>query len=780
MKIKRQPLRGLGYLVVLLVLGLTLTPLIWADYPQAKEVHFGSESGPGSAAPRRPLNPKPAPPGTGFIPPEMDLSHLTGQRMPEVSAALPSRFDWRTTGKVTSVKNQGSICGSCYAFAALANFESALLIAAEGSHDYSENNVKECNWYDTSCAGGDYWKVASFLSKNGTVRESCDPYVASDVSCRTTCPYQKTLLDWRIISESSVPSTNVLKTYIQTHGPVYTSIYAGNNDAWETEFQGYNGSYTLHYSGSDNTNHAVLIVGWDDTLSHTGVTGAWIVKNSWGTNWGGTCGHGSERGYFTIAYGSANIGRYSSFIHDWQDYDSSGGLMFYDEGGWTDSRGYSGSTTAWGLCRFIPSENTYLTRVEFWTSDATTDVDVYIYDNFNTSTKTPSNLLHTDLNNSFTEAGYHSVIVDPPLALTTSNDVVAVVKFTNSSYGYPVVVDNQGPSETQRTYLSKLGNDGTWADLGPAVGADVAIRLRTSGSTPAAPTPTATSSPTVTPSSPTPTATGGPTVSPSLTPTRTPRGAGGMVYLPLVIKDWSPGPATAPALYPITDPENDGIFGVGWSSVPGTAYYSLQEASNAGFGSAYEAYSGPATSVTITGKAGGTYYYRVRGCDSLGCGPWSNIQSVTVSPPPAQPGSWSGITVTSGYESKPKTLSFNVTPDGDTVLNAAIVTYYQCRSGGWTYDWIVTWNISTPITIYSDGSFFFDDFFGIGWDYLMWEGQFISPYAAAGTYTFSHWSAECGGDVFKSGTWTASYISPASSEPSDKPTAIHAVVERQE
>ncbi|MFH1926702.1 MAG: hypothetical protein ABIK79_00820, partial [Chloroflexota bacterium] len=208
--------------------------------------------------------------------------------------------------------------------------------------------------------------------------------------------------------------------------------------------------------------------------------------------------------------------------------------------------------------------------------------------------------------------------------------------------------------------------------------------------------------------------------------------------------------------------------------------YRLQEASNAGFGSAYQAYSGPATSVTLTGRDGGTYYYRVRGCNSLGCGPWSNVQSVTVSPPLAQPGSWSGITVTSGYGNTPKTLSFIVTPDGAAMLNAEVITYYECQSGMWTYNWTVTWNISTPITIYPDGSFFFDDFFEIGWDYLMWEGQFTSPYAAEGTFTFSHWSAECGGDVTKSGTWTASYIGPASSEPSDQPTGIHAVVERQE
>jgi hypothetical protein len=130
-------------------------------------------------------------------------------------------------------------------------------------------------------------------------------------------------------------------------------MYAGDGDAWETEFMNYNGSYTLYYPGTEPVNHMVLIVGWDDSLIHAGGTGGWIVKNSWGTDWGGTCGYGTERGYFTIAYGSASIGTDSCFVYAWQDYDPNGGIMFYDEvGGWTSAWGCS-NTTGWGLCKFI-------------------------------------------------------------------------------------------------------------------------------------------------------------------------------------------------------------------------------------------------------------------------------------------------------------------------------------------------------------------------------------------------------------------------------------------
>lgn len=469
-------------ILLLLILGLSTSTALSTPNPQEPPP-------PGlQQAPKRPALPKPPPPRTGFIPPPLDLSHLRGQEMPAVlRVGQPlAAYDWRPLGKVTSVKNQAA-CGSCYAFASIGNFESKMLI--DGAYtlpdpNFSENNAKECNWYETSgplpigsCDGGNYDMLANLFSKKGTVLESCDSYTDSDVSCKSTCPYQKTLLDWRIISGDAVPDTTVLKTYIQTYGPVYTSLYAGDGDPWATEFAGYKGTYTLYYSGTQTPNHAVLIVGWDDNLSHTGGTGGWIVKNSWGKEWGGPCGYGTEGGYFTIAYGSASIGKYSSFMYEWQDYDTTGGIMYYDEGGMSNAWG-CGNTTAWGLAKFVPSSDANVTRVEFWTWDATIDIDISIYDNFDGSA--PTTLLWSSLDNSFNEAGYHSVVVDPPLAVTTGNDVIAVVQFTNSSEVYPVVSDQYGPYQTNRTYISCDGTSGSWIDLGAYDNDDVAIRLRTS------------------------------------------------------------------------------------------------------------------------------------------------------------------------------------------------------------------------------------------------------------------------------------------------------------
>jgi len=429
----------------------------------------------GSLAPTRSLSQTNLANRTGFVPPQMDLDHL---KIHDFSSRFQSpvaltRWDWREGGNVSSVKDQGA-CGACYAFAALACFESRVLIDSSVTYDFSENNAKECNWYGTSCFGGNFYYVASLLSQQGTVLESCDPYVAANVACNSTCDQIKTLLDWRVISSDFVPITVVLQNYIYNNGPVYTSMYAGNSDAWYSEFVSYDGSYVLHYTGLETPNHAVMIVGWDDTLSHAGGTGAWIVKNSWGTGWGGNCDYGSESGYFYIAYGSGSIGKYASFVNDWQDCSVGDRIYYYDEGGYTNSWGY-GNTSGWGLCDFTPVEDAYLTRVEFWTNDITTDIDVYIYDDFDGSTA--STLLAQKLNCSFTEAGYHSIALDSPPQILAGDNVYAVVKFTNSIYTYPIVIDGSGVTESGKTYVSSNGS--SWYELGASQGYDVAIRVRT-------------------------------------------------------------------------------------------------------------------------------------------------------------------------------------------------------------------------------------------------------------------------------------------------------------
>ena len=413
---------------------------------------------------------------TGFVRPSVRIPHVERKVPLQKAAQLPARFDWREHGKVTGVKNQ-SACGSCYAFGAIASIEAMLLVQGEPEYDFSENNVKECEWYESSCYGGNFFRVSSFLSQYGTVRETCDPYVAAPVACKTTCPYVITLLGWNLISGDSIPDPELIKSYLYTYGPLYITFYAGSGDSWGGEFRNYDGSYTLYHETSDEPNHAVLLVGWDDDLVHAGGQGAWIVKNSWGDFWGGTCGYGSQRGFFTMGYGSARMGWYTSYMSEWKDYDPDGRLLYYDEGGYSeDSEGF-GSNTGWGLCKFYPADDMRVERIEFWTTDATTDVDVYLYDDFDGSAA--ANLLASRLDLSFAELGYHSVELPEPVVIEAGDDICAVVKFTNASFDAPIPLDDQGPAESSRCFVSTDG--ATWQDIRTLPGhanSDVGIRLR--------------------------------------------------------------------------------------------------------------------------------------------------------------------------------------------------------------------------------------------------------------------------------------------------------------
>ncbi|MBM4131745.1 hypothetical protein FJ250_12075, partial [bacterium] len=349
----------------------------------------------------------PVPAGTGFVAPAVAADHLAAAsaRAKGAAKALPARYDCREAGLVSPVRNQGA-CGACYAFGAASDLESRLLQTGWGAVDISENNLKECHYQDSSCAGGNQYLIMNHLARNGAVLESCDPYVAVDVACTPGCGTQFLVLDWSAVSGGTVPAAAVLKQYLLDHGPLQTTLFAGDASApaWTTTFNTYNGSTTLHYTGTQAPNHSVVLIGWDDALAHAGGTGAWICKNSWGTGWGGACGYGTQKGYFTIAYGSASVGMWSSFIGEIMPEDPAAALLAHDEGGYTAAFGGVG-LTLWGLARHDAALATKLHRVEFWTTDATTDVDVYVYDTF--SGGVLSGLLTSSLNHAFPEAGYH-------------------------------------------------------------------------------------------------------------------------------------------------------------------------------------------------------------------------------------------------------------------------------------------------------------------------------------------------------------------------------------
>jgi C1A family cysteine protease len=431
-----------------------------------------------------PLNPaflNPPAEHFGLLPQRVDISHLKEAKSDRRDVYAPAAWDWRDHNGVTPVMNQGATCGSCWACASTANFESTVLLNNEdpiritgqdvGSpfriYDFSEENLKECNYWGDGCAGGNAWVSTNYFTRKGAVEEACDPYHTWDTGvCKETCTRVKQATQWRILPEDDA----VIKNFVYTYGPCYTTMYASMPG-----FSTYDGSSVVYYTGSEETNHAVLIVGWDDAMPHAGGNGAWICKNSWGSSWG-------ENGYFYIAYGSARIGEGTNTILSYRQYDymeMSGTLHHYDEGGWAGTVGYS-NDEAWGLVRFTPAKAEAIYTVDFWAVDDNMTAIIYIYDDFNGTNI--SNLLYGPHPVACDYAGYYSVDLDSPIWVNRGDEYVVVIQFLTSGYGLPVPMDTLAPIETNKTYVSHNGGSGTWLEGSTAISGtpfDVAIRART-------------------------------------------------------------------------------------------------------------------------------------------------------------------------------------------------------------------------------------------------------------------------------------------------------------
>jgi len=201
-------------------------------------------------------------------------------------------FNWCNkddTNWMTPVKNQG-MCGSCWAFSALGVVEAVINIQFNDSDrniDLSEQHLVSDCCSAGSCRGGWPDQALKYVRDEGVPEESCSQYTGGDCACTPCQDWAEN--PWKVVDYEYVPATtDSFKHALQTYGPL--SVVLSAPDDW---FYYSGGVYEPVWSDSDGVgwaNHAVILVGWNDS------EGCWIVKNSWGTGWG-------EQGYARVLYG---------------------------------------------------------------------------------------------------------------------------------------------------------------------------------------------------------------------------------------------------------------------------------------------------------------------------------------------------------------------------------------------------------------------------------------------------------------------------------------------
>ena len=264
----------------------------------------------------------------------------------DYTGSLPAKYDMRELGYVTPVRDQQA-GGNCWAFAGIAALESCILKATGESVDLSEENIKNLieiyspyGWkYDTNEGGHSEMTWGNLISWIGPALEIEDKYDDYSTLSDIYDAFMHVQNVYYMPIRQNARDNDAIKRALMDYGAVSVTMYADFNSplAYNNQTCG----YFFAMGVPDYVNHAVTIVGWDDNYDKNNfplgdmadTNGAWIVKNSWGENWG-------DNGYFYVSYYDSSVVRigeqseaFTFILNDTARYNRN---YQYDIGGMTD------------------------------------------------------------------------------------------------------------------------------------------------------------------------------------------------------------------------------------------------------------------------------------------------------------------------------------------------------------------------------------------------------------------------------------------------------------
>ena len=361
--------------------------------------------------------------------------------------AIPDTFDLRNyqdTTFVTSVKSQKG--GTCWTHGTMAAIEGNLMMTGNWTveGETGEPNLAEyhLDWWNgfnkfnnddilpdsgglDVHKGGDYRVATAYLSRGeGAVRDidgqSYEPNPVRDSSSYHY--YYVRNVEWYTI-DSALTNIDTVKRAIMEHGVLATCYYSSD------EFYDGNIHYQP-YSDSNDPNHSVAIVGWNDNKeTQADGNGAWLVKNSWGTGKG-------EDGYYWISYYDKHSGKNPEMgAVSFQDvekmkYDK---IYYHDYHGWRDTK--TDVNKAFNV--FVSENNSlYLEEIKavsFFNAVDDVNYTIKIYNKFKGNQL--SELL-TSQSGHIQHTGFHTIDLDSTITLSENDSFFVYLEFDKGGYPY--------------------------------------------------------------------------------------------------------------------------------------------------------------------------------------------------------------------------------------------------------------------------------------------------------------------------------------------------------
>lgn len=416
--------------------------------------------------------------------------------------SLPTTYDARTQGQVSSIKNQNP-WGTCWIFTTMGAMESSLLSQEYYSDvDLSEYHLINYNYQSVvdplSGTAGDSVKYKGSITQYmdvggavsiayhalanwmGAVDEDVAGYPTGKVEMlehTTEKAYLQDIVHLQQMYELYKGDVGAVKTEIMNYGAVAASFYY--DDAYFNENTA--GYYNDVY---DYSNHAILIVGWDDNyskdnfLSAPSVDGAWLVKNSWGTYFG-------DNGYFWLSYEDTSLqdDMYVLVAETSDNYDHN----YQYDGSYMDFN--IEGTSAANVFQIAKGDTKeVLEAVSFQMPSTNTKYSIQIYTDLNNASNPTSGIAQLDkpLTGETLYQGYYTVKLPEGIELNPGQTFSVVIEIEE---GTPVFVIEGSYVWNNTTYTSDAGENqsfldytgnGNWMDVGREYGGNLRIKAFTS------------------------------------------------------------------------------------------------------------------------------------------------------------------------------------------------------------------------------------------------------------------------------------------------------------
>jgi C1A family cysteine protease/PKD repeat protein len=400
----------------------------------------------------------------GYIPSPTTYVHNKVVNNDITKTDFPSIFNLNTEGFVTSVKSQGG-AGHCWSFAAIGAVESRNLILGLGVYDLSEHNMATCHGFGWDEGGNQSMATAYFSRLSGPILESEDIYSDSDFSCSATdVTPQFYMTESRFLPQDA----ETIKYYLMNYGAIAVSFYSDDQYFNEND----NTYYYKDIFSPESSNHGVLLVGWDDTKTTAGGTGAWIIKNSWGSLWG-------DNGFFYMSYNDTHAIESPTIYPTRKETNNIDTLLMIDRLGEISSYGFHDQKD-YALIKYnVPEEHNF-NQISTYVGASNSIIDIEVFqtkiDNLLTDTLAKRYNIYADY------PGYHTF--DIPFKVT-GNFYIKITYYTpGDDFPIPVESNIAGYSSTSiESDVCWISNQGTeWIPVGLGTGLEVDLCIRAYGS----------------------------------------------------------------------------------------------------------------------------------------------------------------------------------------------------------------------------------------------------------------------------------------------------------